>query len=162
MERTVLTQRDVAAMAARKAAPPADARDSGSASAGGSPTPPAMPVPVPDDYKDRLLKYIPADVIALYVALDGIVTTTVADDQVPVGTLRWIILLLVAAVTPLYLWRVAKVRKRAQIIISTIAFLVWAFYLGGPFRTLSFYHPVYGALLFPLFTFLVPLLVVEE
>ncbi|MFL5538295.1 MAG: hypothetical protein ACJ8J0_04855 [Longimicrobiaceae bacterium] len=162
MERTVITQRDVAAMAARKAAPPADARDSGSASAGGRPTPPPGPVPVPDDYKDRLLKYIPGDVIALYVALDGIVSTVVAGGQVSVATLRWIILAFVAAVTPLYLWRVAKVKKPAQIAISFVALLVWAFYLGGPFRTLSFYQPVYGALLFPAFTFLVPMLAVEE
>ena len=164
MERTVITERDVAQMnALRKAETRKYTRDGGvaaSVDAAGAPPPP--PPQEPDKYKDRLLKYIPAEVIAIYLSLDAILATAVSDPQVPLQELRWAILIVVGIATPLYLWRVAKIRKKKQILIAVGAFVVWALYLGGPFRSLPFYHPVYGALVFPLFTFLIPILEVEQ
>ncbi len=161
MERTVITRSEAAAFrASQPHGRDDDARgawDDDQPAGGGDAAAPSA-----DDYKDRLFKYIPADVIALYLTLDGILATAAPAENLPLDALRWIVAGVVFVLTPLYLARVAKVTKRKQIAISTSAFAVWAFYLGGPFKTLEFYHPVYGALLFVVFTFVVPIWEVES
>jgi len=116
----------------------------------GGPEPPEGP----DDYKTRLLKYIPGEVVALYIFLDGIVKSS-ADLP---HWIYWGIFCVGAAGAYLYLLRVAKVEKQVQLIISVVAFCVWAFALGGPFAQLAWYKPVYGALLLPIYTFFVPMI----
>jgi hypothetical protein len=113
--------------------------------------------PNQDDYQSRLLKYIPTEVVALYLTLDNILKSAAVDQQ-PDLTLLWIIFLLLVVFTPIYLWRVTKVRKSVQLIISTVAFVIWVFALGGVFENLPWYKHYYGALLLPTFTFLVPII----
>jgi hypothetical protein len=108
-----------------------------------------------DRYQDRLIKYIPADVIAVYLAIAGILKTATA--HVPIHVLQWVVFLILVPGTWLYLWRVAKVSKWQQIVISVIAYVVWVFSLGGPFTQFAWYDAVYGAILLPLYTFLVPI-----
>ena len=67
-------------------------------------------------------------------------------------TIRWELLAIFLILTPLYLCRVQKVMKISQLIISTVSFAVWVFALGGPFSLCSWYDPVYGAVLLPVFT----------
>ncbi|MGI0117676.1 hypothetical protein [Zooshikella sp. RANM57] len=106
-----------------------------------------------DDYASKLVKYIPAEVVALYIALNSIL---VSSDKT--GTmLYWIVFLVCLVGTGLYLWKVAKVTKILQISISVVAFFVWAFALGGPFEYLDWYEPLYGALLLPIYTFFIPM-----
>ncbi len=112
-------------------------------------------VPVePDKYMLRLLKYIPTEIIALYVTLEAIVHSLTPVDL----GLYWIIFIFCFAATPLYLWRKEKVYKILQLTISTIAFLVWVFTMGGPFISLGWYRSIYGALGLPVYTFLVALI----
>lgn len=108
---------------------------------------------VPDSYLDKLIKYIPSEVVALYLSLDAICRSAPTE-----GWLRWPILILGVVMTPLYLWRVQSVTKIIQLVVSTLSFVVWTVALGGPFIELSWYKPIYGALLLPIFTFLVPLI----
>ena len=107
-----------------------------------------------DGYRDKLLKYIPAEVTAYYIAIDALIRSQ-AGLNVP---LYWSVFVFAAILTPLYLWRVAKVEKYVQIIISTIAFVVWVFALGGPFAGLLWYKPFYGALLLASYTALIPII----
>lgn len=104
-----------------------------------------------DDYSTRLLKYIPAEVVAVYVFVEGLVKQS--SDTSSIQTLLWIVFVAIFFMTPLYLWRVQKVQKWIQLVVSTIAFAVWVFSLGGPFAVLAWYKPIYGAVLLPLFTF---------
>jgi hypothetical protein len=108
-----------------------------------------------DDYLTRLLKYIPAESVALWIALYGIVTG--ASSEIPIDIVTWLIFIALAILTPLYLWRIAKVTSEMQIAISTLAFVVWVFALGGPFALYTWYNPIYGALLLPIFTFAIPI-----
>ena len=108
-----------------------------------------------DGYQERLVKYIPADVIALYLAIEGVLKT--AGAQVPVGAIRWVVFILLLPATWLYLSRVARISKRQQIQISVVSFAVWVFSLGGPFTELRWYDPIYGAIILPLYTFIVPI-----
>jgi hypothetical protein len=118
-------------------------------------------VVAPDNYSDRLMKYIPADVIAFYLSLDGIVLVadTTQAGAPPIPTLRWAVFVGVTLIMPVYLRRVANIEKRLQIVICTAAFVVWALTLPGTFFPWG--HQVYPALLLPVFTFLIPLVRVE-
>jgi|SRR5882762_10481297 len=104
-----------------------------------------------DSYGDRLIKNIPAEVLALYVFLSGVLHA--AADAPP--WLHWAVFVALLIGTPFYLKNVQKVEKLKQRLLSTGAFAVWVFSLGaqGPFAMLAWYRPVYGALLLPLYTF---------
>ena len=106
-----------------------------------------------DDYKSRLLKYIPSEVIALYLTLDALIRASGESSSV----LFWLIFIVGVVAVPLYLWRIEKVEKPVQLAISTVAFIVWVFAIGGPFTLLSWYKPVYGAIALPIYTFAIPL-----
>ena len=136
MPRTILTQRDIDALAGARGSSPA---------------------PTPDDYGSRILKYIPAEVVTVYIAVQGIITA--ADPAGPNATILWIAFGILLALTPVYLWRITHVTKAPQLVIATVAFAVWVFALGGPFAFLPWYQAVYGAVLLPLFTFIVGIII---
>ena len=108
-------------------------------------------LPPEDKYKDRLLKYVPAEVVTLYVTLTALAGTS---PSLP-AWIGWAIFAVGLVATPFYLRVMLDVSDGIQIAISTIAFIVWVFALGGPFTELSWYRPIYGGLLLPIFTFFV-------
>ncbi|OGA55625.1 MAG: hypothetical protein A3G81_20305 [Betaproteobacteria bacterium RIFCSPLOWO2_12_FULL_65_14] len=105
----------------------------------------------PDTYRDRLFKYIPAEVVTLYLGLSGVLATAADAPQF----LHWVIFFAGLVGTPFYLLTAQNVTSRTQLVISTLAFAVWVFALGGPFKDLAGYKQIYGAVLLPLFTFFV-------
>ena len=108
----------------------------------------------PDDYTSRLLKYVPTEVIALYLTLASLIRS---GQEVGVSW-EWFIFLVGVIATPLYLWRLQRVRKTLQLVLSTVAFAVWVFAIGGPFAQLAWYAPVYGGILLCIYTFLIPVI----
>lgn len=115
----------------------------------------------PDVYIDRLLKYIPTEIVAVFILVQGLVLKLDQDSD-PVKPILWGLFLLFAVLTPLYLWRILKVKKITQLVISLVAFVVWVFALGGPFTTLGWYDPLYGEILLPVFTLVIALIVAEK
>ena len=115
----------------------------------------------PDDYIDRLLKYIPTEIVAVFILVQGFVMKLDHASD-PFKPILWGVFLLFAVLTPLYLWRILKVKKIIQLVISLVAFVVWVFALGGPFTTLGWYDPLYGQILLPIFTIVIALVVVEK
>ncbi|THD75330.1 MAG: hypothetical protein E7812_17425 [Phenylobacterium sp.] len=110
------------------------------------------PTPPPEDhYKDRLLKYVPAEVVTLYLTLAALLTTA---PKAP-SWLGWAIFAVGVAATWFYLSIVLHVKDWRQLLISTLSFVVWVFALGGPFKQFDWYMPIYGGLLLPAFTFFV-------
>ena len=105
----------------------------------------------PDDYKDRLLKYIPSEVISVFLLTDSLIRS--APNSSPKNILGWIVFACLLLMTPVYLAMVMHVTRLSQLTISTIAFVVWVFAIGGPFAQLRWYSPLYGGVLLPLFTF---------
>lgn len=142
MARSIITRRGVEAQAAKRTL----AEGAGETHA--------------DDYSTRLLKYIPAEVVAVYVFVEGIIRQSA--DAPSIQTLLWIVFGFIFILTPFYLWRVQKVQKWVQLLVSTIAFAVWVFSMGGPFASLIWYKPIYGAVLLPLFTFAVGIIEPES
>lgn len=146
MAREIVTERDVQRAKIRE-------QGGGELAAGG--TKPAQKEA--DSYTERLLKNIPAEVVAAYVAFAGIIRA--AGDGAP-GWTRWAVFWFLAIGTPLYLNRVQEVRKPLQLAIATGAFAVWVFSLGdqSPFTTQPWFRPIYPALLLPAYTFILAFL----
>lgn len=111
-------------------------------------------VPAPSDdrtqkFLENLVKLIPAEVIALYAVLSGFVP----EDLV--GQLFITIPLFV--ITPFYMHFAMRVSKTSQIAISTIAFVVWLFAIGGPFAYFPWYEGWMGGALLALYTLIPPM-----
>jgi hypothetical protein len=104
-----------------------------------------------EDYLGRLVKYIPAEIIGLYVAASGFV---------PKGetTCLWIVFTVSFLLTPIFLlratWDPTKGPLLLQVILATIAFPVWVFALGGPFAQLSWYKSFVGSIILVFVTFI--------
>lgn len=96
--------------------------------------------PTRDDYLGRLAKYIPAEIVGLYVAMVAATPTTNPNHS----TVLWVIFFLNAALVPIYMWivtsREGKRPLRLQIVLASLAFPVWAFAMGGPFTQFSWYQ----------------------
>jgi hypothetical protein len=120
---------------------------------------PKTPVQVPDDYLTRVVKYVPAEIVAAFIAVDGILKSTVVAPTF----LGWLVFVALWVLTPIYTWHFTTLKgyppAYAQILISCAAFLVWVFALGGPFVQLTWYSPVYGSILLIMFTLIPPLVI---
>ena len=112
----------------------------------------------PDTYFDKVVKYIPADIVAAWVAVVGLVKSA---TDVPSGTIMWIAFVAGVLLTAAWTWKQTHQSGQPpavmQIVISTVAFIVWVFALGTPFSELAFYNPLYGSLLLIAFTLTVGL-----
>lgn len=119
-----------------------------------------------DGYKDRLVKYLPAESVAFYAFADKMLasyfgidqTASVAAraaDSLPV-ILAWLLLLLCIIGTPIYLYRqrIQGQPWKLHAATSTVAFIVWAYALGGSIFLLNnWYHVLAAGLAAPIFTF---------
>lgn len=139
MAREVVTSRDIQRLSQASSASklPADA---------------TYPV-TKDGYFDRLFKYIPAELVAGYIFVLGVVKQLTEAGEIRV--FQWSLFVVFCILTPLYLWRIQKVKKLQQHIISLLSFIVWVFALGGPFTLCNWYNPIYGSILLPVFTLVV-------
>jgi hypothetical protein len=110
-------------------------------------------IKVVQSYQDRMLKLIPTEIIAAYMALQGVV---------PAAYAKWATLaaaVILVALTPLYLTRLQQVHRVGQVVMTTIAVVVWLYTLGGPFQYWGLYQPWIGSVLLVLWTLVVPLVV---
>jgi hypothetical protein len=110
-----------------------------------------------DTYMSRVLKFIPSEIVMAYVAIEGVLRASYNSSQ-DRQTLLWIALAALMVLTPLWLWRVMRVRRVPQLILSTLSVPVWLFALGGPFEFLSWYRPALGAIVLPIYTLVVPII----
>jgi hypothetical protein len=107
-----------------------------------------------DDYKDKLLKHIPAEAVATYVTLDGIIRSSTQGDSLKVWL--WVAFAVGLVGTPLYLWRLQGVNAPLQLSVSAASFILWVFAVGGAFSLYSWYHSWFASVALVGFTFLVP------
>ncbi|MFX1510918.1 MAG: hypothetical protein ACFFBR_11535 [Promethearchaeota archaeon] len=127
-----------------------------------------------DGYLSKIVKHIPAEIVAAFVTINGILLTFPA---LPV-TIHWIVFAVLLIFTPLYFIRfgLTDLKKDAeryekpvkeyvkenryqiypQVILSPVAFITWVFALGGPFLFFPWYQPVLGAILLALITIIIP------
>jgi len=119
---------------------------------------PAASAPVQDNfafYLERLMRLIPADVIGMYLA--GV---AVIPEGQRLGSVIWAIFCL-AGVIALRAWGTADARREqptdwVHVTVSAVAFIVWVYALGGPFKGFNLYLPWLASLLVLAVTFAVP------
>lgn len=107
-----------------------------------------------DDYFARLVKYIPAEVVALYLGAAGLIST----HPNRAALLLWIFWFCLFA-TPLFMWvvtsRGGQKPVAVQIILATVAFAAWAGAIGAPYP--AWYDKTVASLVVMALTFLLGL-----
>ncbi len=111
-------------------------------------------------YLAKVVRYIPGEIVAAYLAAYNAVATA---SGVPTQTVLWIIAIVLTVLTPVWiLYATAdptKPRPVFQAVAATLGFIFWVFAIpGNPFSFMAWYQPVYGFLVLILGTFLMPLL----
>jgi len=110
-----------------------------------------------DDYSGRLLKYIPAETVAGFVTINGLLSSVLG---VPVA-FQWFVFAVLTALTAGYAWKSTHIQGMnpayLQICIQTAGFVIWVASLGGPFATLIGYQSYYSATILILYTIFIPL-----
>jgi hypothetical protein len=121
--------------------------------------PPAVPAkgaPTADDFLTQVLKYIPLEIIGLYLAIAGILDANVKTKSAHALAVG---LLLVgsAALACVYDWRILNVQRWQQILMTGVALAVYVFAAGGWFATTSWYQPWFASIAVPAFAIAVAL-----
>jgi hypothetical protein len=137
-----------------------------------------------DGYVQKIIKYIPAEIVAGYTALVGYLTVT-ANSEIPAHytTYYLIILVVLVLITPFWTYfavldnsnitdhNAARKRAFSHALIATIAFAIWVYAIGNPLlkallcncmRTdcpdCAYYSSVLGSIILVLFTIITPLI----
>lgn len=113
-----------------------------------------------NDYLDKVSKLIPSEVIAGYLAMFGLVPLVQKTDIHP--TVFWIIFWLCQILTPIYLNSQSEEDKpkRNHLIVSSIAFTVWAYVTTGKTLVPDYYDAAIGSIIliaFSLISAIIPL-----
>jgi hypothetical protein len=111
-----------------------------------------------ENYREKLLKLIPSEIVAAYMVLMGIIPTENPNSA------RWwtlIISLVLLILTPFYLKRFERVANNAQVAFCSLSFIVWVYSWGGggPFALWNTYDPKIASIVLILWTLVIPLFV---
>lgn len=109
-----------------------------------------------NDYKDRLVKLIPSEIVTAYVTIQGLLSgaPTQAGNK---NLLLWIVIALLFILTPVYLYYAGNVKKWSQIIFTAIAFILWVIVIGSPVKEiLGFEAGFIGSIFLILYTLMIP------
>jgi hypothetical protein len=111
-----------------------------------------------ENYREKLLKLIPSEIVAAYMVLMGIIP---AENP---NSAKWwtlIISLVLLILTPFYLKRFERVANNIQVAFCSFSFIVWVYSLGGggPFVHWNAYDPRIASIVLILWTLAIPLFV---
>jgi|ERR1019366_242591 hypothetical protein len=110
-----------------------------------------------DKYTDRIIKLVPSEVVAAWVAVNSLIAAAQGPKQ-PGTRILTFLFVVFAVLAAAYTWRNTeeKFAPKAylQTTVSTIAFVVWAYAVGGPFPAWipGLYNPLFGGILLIVFT----------
>ncbi|MCP5102427.1 MAG: hypothetical protein GY950_03560 [bacterium] len=110
----------------------------------------ARQIKTTEDYMGRLLKLIPSEMVAVYMAIQGFVPA----EQAKLGLS--IISVVILVLIPPYLKFIQKVESATQIIVSTLSFIIWLYGIGGPFVHFNVHEPWIASAVLLLWTTFVP------
>lgn len=113
--------------------------------------------PQPDDYRDRLMKLIPGETVALYLMLQGM-AMTIQNEARELSVMRLVAVVVLLVNIP-YMMRVQAVKDYAQLVVIEVALVVWIITLHGKLLFGQGYDPIYGSMLVVLYTAVSPLLI---
>lgn len=109
-----------------------------------------------NDFKDRLVKLIPSEIVTAYVTIQGLLSGAAS----PAGNknlLLWIVIALLFILTPVYLYYIGNVKKWSQIIFTAVAFILWVIVIGSPVKEILGYEAGFiGSIFLVLYTLMIP------
>lgn len=114
------------------------------------------PGTTPDDYADRLVKMIPAEIVSLYLFLQSYIS----NGNNTHNWLLWTVLVILSILTPLYLKKIMGVDSWVQQLLTTLAFLFWSCTFGFPYDDIISKPDelkMISTVLLALYTFAVPI-----
>jgi len=112
-------------------------------------------------YFDKAVKLVPTEIVGAYMVLAGVIgvdATTAPTDKLSKILLQ-IVFFVLLVLTPLYLWFISKVTNKVQLVVTTLAFVLWIYTLGGPFVVWGIYEAKIAAVLLTLWSLIIPLIV---
>ncbi|BAZ39552.1 hypothetical protein NIES4101_55060 [Calothrix sp. NIES-4101] len=112
-----------------------------------------------DNYFQKIMKYIPSEIIGGWIAIQGIAKNITTQNT----TFLWVILVFLTILTFFYINNQTSEANKPpaikQTLISVGAFIIWTIAIGGePFESLSFYNSGYGVILMILYTLTIPII----
>ena len=108
-----------------------------------------------DPYLNTLLKFIPSEIVAAYLAIQGILKGWSGSTSDIVTVVLFVALFVL---TPLHLFFLAGVRSVIQIIATMFSFVVWVYILGGPFIVWGIHDLRIGSVILIVWTLILPIL----
>jgi hypothetical protein len=118
-----------------------------------------------DTFFDKVVKYIPTDIVSAWVAVKGVVDAAAMASK---NSVMWVCFVAFVVLTALWTLKQTAVPGKppavTQTAVSTVAFVVWAVALGEPFAGLlgPQNQSLYGSLLLIFFTLVVGLITPKE
>lgn len=117
-------------------------------------------------FSDKLVKFIPTEIIGAYMALAGFlgfnpVSSMPQKDDMPIMLIQ-VVFFILLVLTPLYLWKVSNVNNKLQLAIATVSFCVWVYTLGDPFDVWKLYNPYISSVTLVLWSLIPPLFINAE
>ncbi len=128
MNRNIVSQADVAALAGREVAAPGGGTAQLNA----------------DDYLTRLAKYVPVEVISAYLVIQGLIETAYKAGTPARAYALGALLVLTAIASWFFCARVLKVLRKSQLAMTVLAFVIWVLAIGGWFATTSWWQAWFG------------------
>ena len=111
---------------------------------------------LPNDFKDRLVKLIPSEIVTAYITIQGLISGAESPTG-KIDTLLWIVIAALIILTPIYLIYVGRVKKIGQLIFTTIAFIIWVIVIGSPIKEILNYPAAFiGSIMLVLYTLMIP------
>ncbi len=127
--------------------------------------PPFRPEPSPSTdfpeigraYFGRLIKMIPAEVLALYVAIAPLAAKEHLALQIAIPAVCLGLVILSRTLGTRRAPDNVKIDPWT-VVISSVAFAIWVYALGGPFASLGIYNAVLACILVTVYTTAVPMI----
>lgn len=98
-----------------------------------------------DDVYGRVLKYVPAPLIGLYLMATNLVISRAGDGEEPSELTLWIILGVALVIILSFLVK-REVKRVSQLALSAVAFLAVASASPGPFQQIENWDELWGTL----------------
>ncbi|NJM17550.1 MAG: hypothetical protein HC836_03200 [Richelia sp. RM2_1_2] len=112
-----------------------------------------------DNYFEKIMKYIPSEIIGGWIAIQGIAKNMTTQNNI----ILWTIFIFLGFLTFFYVKQQTSEANKPpaikQTLISVGAFIIWAFAIGGePLESLPFYNSGYGVIFMILYTLTIPII----
>lgn len=111
-------------------------------------------------YSDRLLKLIPAEFLAAFLAINSATLQSSGSDAFKTSVLQWSALILLFVI-PLYMRIALGITSKKRIAASMVSFIIWVTSFQYVLTAYVFYDPLYSTIAIIIWTLASPILVPE-